>query len=76
MSGILTKNNVTRNRHLRENLGFYRGYEMGSLDITYYTNKTRPLSNIMNGQDLYNYTHNERTDYSKMIGHVYFKHRN
>lgn len=75
MSGILTKNNVTRNRHLRENLGFYRGYESGSLDITYYTNKTRPLSNIMNGQDLYNYTHNERTDYSKMIGHVYFKHR-
>lgn len=75
MSGILTKNNVTRNRHLRENLGFYRGYESGSLDITYYTNKTRPLSSIMNGQDLYNYTHNERTDYSKMIGHVYFKHR-
>lgn len=75
MTGILTKNNVTRNRHLRENLGFYRGYESGSLDITYYTNKTRPLSNIMNGQDLYNYTHNERTDYSKMIGHVYFKHR-
>lgn len=75
MSGILTKNNVTRNRHLQENLGFYRGYESGSRDITYYTNKTRPLSNIMNGQDLYNYTHNERTDYSKMIGHVYFKHR-
>jgi tetratricopeptide (TPR) repeat protein len=75
MTGILTKNNVTRNRHLRENLGFYRGYENGSHDITYYTNKTRPLSNIMNGQDLYNYTHNERTDYSKMIGHVYFKHR-
>lgn len=75
MSGILTKNNVTRNRHLQENLGFYRGYESGSRDITYYTNQTRPLSNIMNGQDLYNYTHNERTDYSKMIGHVYFKHR-
>lgn len=75
MSGILSKNNVTRNRHLRENLGFYRGYESGGRDITYYTNQTRPLSNIMNGQDLYNYTHNERTDYSKMIGHVYFKHR-
>ena len=75
MSGILTKNNVTRNRHFRENLGFYSGYQSGSRDITYYINRTRPLSNIMNGQGLYNYTHNEITDYSKMIGHVYFKHR-
>ena len=75
MSGILTKNNVTRNRHFRENLGFYSGYQSGSRDITYYINRTRPLSNIMNGQNLYNYTHNEKTDYSKMIGHVYFKHR-
>ena len=75
MGNILTKSNVIRNRHLQENLGLYRGYDNISNDLSYYTFRLHPLKRITE-DNLYMYTHSETTEYSKMIGHQYFKHRN
>lgn len=75
MAGVLTFNNVVRERHLQENLGLYSGVNLITPSYLYYTFNTKPLSVLMGKGGLYEYTHNEETEYSKNIGHLYFKHR-
>jgi hypothetical protein len=74
MSGVLNNSSVIRNKHLQQNLSLYEAYDGISKRLSYYAFNTKPLKRI-NGGSLYNYTHNELTDYSKNIGHLYFKHR-
>lgn len=74
MSGVLNNSSVIRNKHLQQNLSLYEAYDGTSKGLSYYSFNTKPLKRI-NGGSLYDYTHNESTDYSKNIGHLYFKHR-
>lgn len=74
MSGVLSNSGVIRNKHLQQNLSLYEAYDGTSKGLSYYAFNTKPLKRINEGS-LYNYTHNELTDYSKNIGHLYFKHR-
>lgn len=74
MSGVLSNSGVIRNKHLQQNLSLYEAYDGTSKGLSYYAFNTKPLKRINEGS-LYDYTHNERTDYSKNIGHLYFKHR-
>lgn len=74
MSGVLSNSGIIRNKHLQENLGLYKAYDGTINGSSYYSFNTKPLKRINEGS-LYNYTHNERTEYSKNIGHLYFKHR-
>ena len=74
MSGVLSNSSVIRNKHLQQNLSLYEAYDGTSKGLSYYTFNTKPLKRINEGS-LYDYTHNELTEYSKNIGHLYFKHR-
>lgn len=74
MSGVLSNSSIIRNKHLQENLGLYKAYDGTINGSSYYSFNTKPLKRINEGS-LYDYTHNELTDYSKNIGHLYFKHR-
>ena len=74
MSGVLSNSGVIRNKHLQQNFSLYEAYDGTSKGLSYYAFNTKPLKRINEGS-LYNYTHNELTDYSKNIGHLYFKHR-
>jgi hypothetical protein len=74
MSGVLSNSSVIRNKHLQQNLSLYEAYDGTSKGLSYYAFNTKPLKRIHEGS-LYDYTHNELTDYSKNIGHLYFKHR-
>lgn len=75
MASVLTFSNTIRERQLQTNLGLYNGYDFKSDNISYYSFHTKPLHSLTGGGTLYEYTHNEKTDYSKQIGHLYFKHR-
>lgn len=75
MASVLTFSNTIRERQLQTNLGLYHGYDFKSDNISYYSFHTKPLHSLTGGGTLYEYTHNEKTDYSKQIGHLYFKHR-
>ena len=74
MSGVLNNSSVIRNKHLQQNLSLYEAYDGTSKGLSYYAFNTKPLKRINEGS-LYDYTHNELTNYSKNIGHLYFKHR-
>lgn len=74
MSGVLNNSSVIRNKHLQQNLSLYEAYDGTSKGLSYYAFNTKPLKR-MNEGSLYDYTHNELTNYSKNIGHLYFKHR-
>lgn len=74
MAGVLSNSSIIRNKHLQENLGLYKAYDGTINGTSYYSFNTKPLKRINEGS-LYDYTHNELTDYSKNIGHLYFKHR-
>jgi hypothetical protein len=73
MSGVLINSSVIRNKHLQQNLGLYKAYDGIINESPYCAFITTPLKRI-NGGSLYDYTHNELTDYSKNIEHLYFKH--